>query len=188
MHVISQLVQGHKKSVMSSHSIWLCLQQERDISGDQSLSGNMVSSDCWGMSTVLILCKPVWGMICSAAQHPFLMENSPSSQSIYGSWKGHVEQDSVMRPCAARPQRWQDLNEVIWMISGVLRSCVNNSSYFFFFLYIRGMLWWNIRSNFLLSPLQTSLWVVLCFKSKMFYITPYFCSSDFQRWTMCFLV
>lgn len=96
-----------------------CLQHERDISGGQSLSGNMVSSDCWGMSTLLILCKPVWGMICSAAQHPFLMENSPSSQSIYGSWKGHVEQgDSMVCPCAAQPQRWQDLNEVIRMISG----------------------------------------------------------------------
>lgn len=123
----------------------MCLQQKRDISGDQSLSGNMVSSDCWGMSTVLILCKPVWGMICSAAQHPFLMENSPSSQSIYGSWKGHVEQDS-------QPQRWRDLNEVI-RISGVLRSCINNSSYLFIYLFVyKGMLGWNILSNFLLFP------------------------------------
>lgn len=119
----------------------MCLQHERDISGGRSLSGNMVSSDCWGMSTLLILCKPVWGMICSAAQHPFLMENSPSSQSIYGSWKGHVEQgDSMVCPCAAQPQRWQDLNEVIRMIRSAPKILCEHLKLFVLCVYISGML------------------------------------------------
>ncbi len=92
------------------------LQHERDISGGQSLSGNMVSSDCWGMSTLLILCKPVWGMIVLQLSILFLCENSPSSQSIYGSWKGHVEQgDSVVLHLRLDPWalRRLDLNEVM---------------------------------------------------------------------------
>lgn len=74
----------------------MCLQHERDISGGRCLSRNMVSSDCKGMSTLLILCKPVWGMICSAAQHPFLMENSPASRSIMRLEKG-MKSDTIQR-------------------------------------------------------------------------------------------
>lgn len=160
----------------------MCLQQKRDISGDQSLSGNMVSSDCWGMSTVLILCKPVWGMICSAAQHPFLMENSPSSQSIYGSWKrahrARLSTSEVTR------SKWSSTNK--WRTKILYKQLK-----LFIYLYIRGMLGWNILSIFLLfPPCRPYCGLFFGFKSKMmFYIIPDFCSSDFQRWHigLCFL-